>query len=92
LSHSIFLCLGNSFYNLPKKMADHGQPIVPGAKIAPGTLQEAYINSGLLPSNLLTGNKAYYNLISMFTPAGRSKRISASTVFDVGSKISIKRL
>lgn len=35
---------------------------------------------------------ANYSLISMSTPAGKSKRISASTVFGVGSRISIKRL
>ncbi len=39
-----------------------------------------------------TTKYANYSLISMSTPAGKSKRISASTVFGVGSRISIKRL
>jgi hypothetical protein len=39
-----------------------------------------------------TAKYANYSLISMSTPAGKSKRISASTVFGVGSRISIKRL
>src|SRR5690606_8375098 len=33
-----------------------------------------------------------YSLISMSTPAGKSSRMSASTVLGVGSKMSIKRL
>lgn len=35
---------------------------------------------------------ANYNLISISTPAGKSKRIRASTVLGVGSRISISRL
>src|SRR5699024_10033344 len=33
-----------------------------------------------------------YSLISMSTPAGRSRRISESTVFGVGSRMSMSRL
>ena len=33
-----------------------------------------------------------YSFISIDTPAGKSKRVIASTVFEFGSRISIKRL
>src|SRR6202041_3579686 len=36
--------------------------------------------------------RSLYSLISMSTPAGRSSRISESTVFGVGSMMSIRRL
>src|SRR5579884_3739089 len=38
------------------------------------------------------GVRLAHSLISMFTPAGRLRRISASTVLEVGSRMSIRRL
>src|SRR4029077_18485579 len=40
----------------------------------------------------LLAEQASHNLISMSTPAGRSSRISESTVFGVGEWMSIRRL
>src|SRR6185312_3589752 len=40
----------------------------------------------------LLADDAFHSLISMSTPAGRSRRISESTVFGVGEWMSIRRL
>src|SRR5690554_3649182 len=56
-------------------------------------------HSDFLPKNSLrqtrhlpTANKSVYSLISISTPAGRSRRIKASTVLELGSKMSINLL
>src|SRR5438477_6107214 len=43
-------------------------------------------------AQLSADDSLHYNLISMSTPAGRSSRISESTVFGVGLWMSIRRL
>src|SRR5579885_941643 len=60
-------------------------PLLPRCESSPDVLNQAF--------TIRFDNKVlYYSLTSMSTPAGRFKRVSASTVLLVGSMISIKRL